>query len=244
MNIRRKSLCLLLAAASAAMLLAGCKTTPAAPSPTAAATPSASPMRPAQTAEPSPLPTASPDPDRPPIGLYIPEEGTGKRTRVTTFTSPWTPGKDIDCFEAIACTEQTLLGGSFRRVWQSQWDRYPQADAYRIGFTLSFTLASGQQVYKTILGPADITEDFTRYVEVYLYDDIHQQAGVRYSHLLESEMDEQTLITSIKLTAGKEIEQVQAIQLQAFVYRNENEFDAQTGVYTGPGGCTISIQQS
>ena len=149
-----------------------------------------------------------------------------------------------------ACSHNTVQGDTATTLTGSAGTRAKAvsythlADAYRIGFTLSFTLASGQQVYKTILGPADITEDFTRYVEVYLYDDIHQQAGVRYSHLLESEMDEQTLITSIKLTAGKEIEQVQAIQLQAFVYRKENEFDAQTGVYTGPGGCTISIQQA
>ena len=242
MKIRRKRICLLLAGACMAATLTACKDKSVMPTPVATATPvvSSTPV-PVHTATPSPAATV--DPDRPVIGLYIPRDGSGKRELISTFTGPWEQGKDIDCFEAIASQEPTLSGGSFRRIWQAQWARYPQADAYKIGFTLSFTLASGEEVHRTILSPADITEDVTRYVEVYLYDDVHQQAGVRYSHLLETEINEQTVITSVKLTAGQEIAQVQAIELQAFVYRN-GEFDADTGAYTGPGGYTVVLERS
>lgn len=242
MKIRQKRICLLLAGACMAATLTACKDESVMLPPVVTATPVVS-FTPAPVHTDTPPPAATPDPDRPVIGLYIPQEGSGKRTLVSTFTGPWEQGKDIDCFEAIASEEPTLSGGSFRRIWQTQWARYPQADAYKVGFTLSFTLASGEEVRRTILSPADITEDFTRYVEVYLYDDVHQQAGVRYSHLLETEMNEQTVITSVKLTAGKEIAQVQAIELQAFVYRN-GEFDADTGAYTGPGGYAVAIERS
>lgn len=242
MKIRQKRICLLLAGACMAATLTACKDESVMPPPVVTATPVVS-FTPAPVHTDTPPPAATPDPDRPVIGLYIPQEGSGKRTLVSTFAGPWEQGKDIDCFEAIASEEPTLSGGSFRRIWQTQWARYPQADAYKVGFTLSFTLASGEEVRRTILSPADITEDFTRYVEVYLYDDVHQQAGVRYSHLLETEMNEQTVITSVKLTAGKEIAQVQAIELQAFVYRN-GEFDADTGAYTGPGGYAVAIERS
>lgn len=220
-------------------LLAGCK----APSVNPSYTPSpAATQTPAATPSPVATPSPTADPDRPPIGLYLPEAGSSKRVLVSTFTGPWEQGKDIDCFEAIASQQPSLSGGSFRRLWQAQWALYPKADTYRIGYTLAFTLASGEVVQQTILGPADVTDAYTPYIEVYLYDDIHQQAGVRYSHLLESEMDEQTVITSIKLTAGEQIEQVQRIELTAFVYRDSTEFDADTGAYTGPGGYTIAIE--
>ncbi len=52
----------------------------------------------------------------------------------------------------------------------------------------------------TIRSPKDIVH--TEYLEVYLYDSIHHKPGEWYSHLLENQMKEETLITSFKLTPG------------------------------------------
>ena len=61
-------------------------------------------------------------------------------------------------------------------------------------------------IKKTILRPKD-TEEFYDYLEVYLYDDYHRTGGW-YSHTTDSEFNDNTLLTSIKLTAGKNVSEI------------------------------------
>ena len=75
------------------------------------------------------------------------------------------------------------------------------------------------------------------YIEIilknYLYDDINQVQGEWYSHLLQSEVTDKTRMTSIKFTAGQDIDKVgDTIKLTAFVYNSDGDFDA-SGNYKG-----------
>jgi len=67
----------------------------------------------------------------------------------------------------------------------------------------------------TVTSPKDV--EHTEYLEAWLYDDIHQTPGQRYSHLDEDDMKDETLMTSVKLTCGRKIADVEEISLTAFL---------------------------
>jgi hypothetical protein len=73
-----------------------------------------------------------------------------------------------------------------------------------------------------------------------MYDDINQPTGAWYSHLEDKDMDEDTIISSIKLTSGSKISEVGTIFLTAFIYNAEDNFD-EAGNYIGLVKETIAI---
>lgn len=150
-----------------------------------------------------------------PIGLYI-KTGSEKRVLQSQVQSDYTIGKDIIVLSAFFSEEQAISGGSFGKVWRSYKDKLPEALFYKIGYRLSYTLAAGSKVDQMIAGPAD-TEVNRNYIETYIYDDVNQDGW--YSHLLVSDMCEDTVVTSIKLTAGPDIDQVGDIEVEAFLYK-------------------------
>lgn len=209
----------------------------ATPVPTATPTPSISPT-PTPTATPEPQPTTAPHV----ISIYAPNKA-GKREKITDFVGAWDKGKDIECFEALATDADTIPAGRFSTVWQSYWDKYPDAEQCKIGYCLRFTLNSSQEIKRTIRTPDD-AQDFREYIEVYLYDDVHQTPGVRYSHIVQSAINKDTICTSIKLTAGSKIDEVKEIHLTAFVYTGDEDFDSATGEYIGNSSYEITLYRS
>lgn len=191
----------------------------------------------AETTQPY-VPEISPDT----VGLYIPaEDGTRARALVMEFSAKRTAKTDIDCFEVIASQDARLEGSSFASIWNAAWDSYENTENAKIGFVISFDLAGGQTVTKTILKPSD-SADFYDYLEIYLYDDIHQTPGVWYTHLEDKDMEDDTVISSIKLTAGSKIGEVGDITLTAFIYNGEDCFD-ETGAYIGQAAYTVAVTQ-
>lgn len=184
---------------------------------------------------PAPTPTATPEPTPEPtpevyipVNLYIPD-GSGVRHKLGEFEGPWKKGKDIDCFEALVSDADILQGKNFYSICKEAWSTLPDPYAMKIGYTLRYTLADGSEISMQILSPKDISH--TEYVECYLYDDVHQDGGF-YTHLSESGMKDNTLITSIKLTCGKQIDQLQDMHLGVFLYDSPEQFDSQ-GKYIG-----------
>lgn len=166
------------------------------------------------------------------VGIYIPAgDGTAARARITEFSSVRTAKKDIDCFEILASAEDKLAGGSFRTIWQQAWDGHTDTQGAKIGFWIEFSLPKGVYVRRQILKPSD-AKAFYDYLEVYLYDDVHQTPGVWYTHLEDEDMKPETVITSIKLTSGSKIAEVGDITLTAFIYQGEDCFD-ERGEYIG-----------
>lgn len=206
------------------------------------------------TEVPTPVPTNTPIPTPTPrpaygvteLSLYKNYRDEGERKLVEEcFESEWVKGQDISSFEAIASTEQTISTGGryFQDLWREYWTGFENNEDCKIGYHVSFDLKSGENISQTILVPADV-EGYKNYIENYLYDDINQVKGQWYSHLLDSEVDEDTVISSIKFTAGQDIDQVgDTITLTAFVYYSDEDFDSE-GNYIGNVSYTITIKNT
>lgn len=193
---------------------------------------------PEPTPEVTPEPTPEPTPEvYIPINLYAPD-GDNVRHKLTEYVSNWKRGKDIDCFEALVSDSDQLKGKNFLAIAKETWGTLPDPYAMRIGYTLRYNLTDGSEIYMQILSPKDITH--TEYVECYLYDDVHSKGF--YTHLSESGMKDNTLMTSIKITCGDKIEQVQEMQLGVFLYDSQDQFDA-NGNYIGSWKSEIDIRR-
>jgi hypothetical protein len=193
---------------------------------------------------PSPTPTQIDGPDK--IGLYKKISGSSYR-RIEEVAGRWTKGRDLCDLYAFASNEDIVKGRSTKDIFETNWHRYPDWQQYKIGYHVQFTLKSSEAVTLTIRSPKDAPKDpkayFYQYVEVYLYDNLIPKTGPKRMHLVESKMKKGTMLTSIKLTAGKKFSEVTAITLTAFVYKDDGDFDPVTGVYTGGILYGIPIRQ-
>ena len=117
-------------------------------------------------------------------------------------------------------------------------NKYTDIDNYKIGYNIKFILNDGTSLDNTFLKP-DIFY-FAKYFYVYFYDDIHQKDGTMYSHL--EEVNDNTLMTSVKLYAVDGIDDVKDIILTAFTYDDEDDFD-DNGNYRGSSSYTIEIKR-
>lgn len=161
--------------------------------------------------------TQAPEPIPETVGFYILEGG--RRTLVNSvYTAYPVAGVDIACFELFPTREQIIGGGNYARLWDKYDDELPEK--YKIGYSIAFE-AEGELYNADITSPDD-TMLFSEYFEIYIYDDIHQEPGARYSHL--TKLNDDTLITSIKLTAAEKIGSVSSITLRAYLYDDTGSF--------------------
>ncbi len=151
------------------------------------------------------------------IGFYDELTGNGTYTRLSEWNQPWVLGKDIAVFDVIPSSEETLKGNSYKALWTEQSDKISSKEMVKPYFVLEYTLKDGtvktQEIRSYAEAEAVIDEG---YLEVYLYDDIHQDGGWYY-HLTESTTSEDSVISSFKLTAGKQIYSVESVKLTAFI---------------------------
>ncbi len=151
------------------------------------------------------------------VGFYDELTVSGTYTRLSEWNQPWVLGKDIAVFDVIPSSEETLTGRSYKALWTEQSDKISAEEMAKPYFVLEYTLKDGtvktQEIRSYAEAEAVIDEG---YLEVYLYDDIHQNGGWYY-HLTESTTNEDTVISSFKLTAGKEIYSVMSIKLTAYI---------------------------
>lgn len=220
----------------------------ASPEPTAVIEATAEPEAPtpAPTPEPTPSPTPVPTPtvvpgSRPDVISFYTPQGKSYSPRVRmgdTYTAPWKKGKDIGSFEVIASDEALLDGDFFGDIFGAAWTAFPDSGSCKIGYALRYTLDDGTEIRYSMLSPKHI--EHTEFIEVWLYDDYHREPHQFYSHLKDSQMKSDTLITSIKLTAGSQIARVTDIWLEAFVCASLDDFDADRN-YIGDTKCVIHI---
>ena len=192
-----------------------------------------------EDSDPEPAPPTAPEISPNIIGIYIPAaDGTKNRVRITEFSFTRTPKQDIDCFEILASREDVCAGKSFSGIWNAAWEQHDNTEGTKIGFVIDVSLSGGKNIHKQILRPGD-TKDFCEYLEIYMYDDIHQDGGW-YTHLEDNDISAETIISSIKLTGGSKIWEVTKISLTAFFYQGDVCFD-EHGDYIGEVTETIVI---
>mgnify|MGYP000010324210 FL=1 len=175
-------------------------------------------------------------------GLYIYDEASGARRFVDrTYASTWEKGRDIMCFEVFNTREASLPGKVFKYMWEPVWFTPDDAAKYRIGYAVDFTLKDGTKIHKMLIEPED-TLEYKKYMEFYMYDDYHQTPGVWYSHVEQSAYNSDTILTSIKFTAGQEYDKIDGkVTLTAFIYDPAaGQFD-KAGNYTGSVYYSIDV---
>ena len=174
------------------------------------------------------------------IGLYKYYGRYKNRELITEYLDTWTYHKDISSFEVFYTNESSINSNYFQDTFQEYFSKYENINNYKIGYIISF-ITNNNEITKTILRPKD-TEDFFEYLEIYLYDDYHREKGVWYSHTTEEEYNEDTLLTSIKLTSGSKIEEIISdISLTVFTY-DYDDFDEYNN-YRGNSKYTIIIKK-
>ncbi len=175
----------------------------------------ASPAVPADTETDAPETTAMATEH--PVGIYFDMERNGNYTRLTEWRAPWYAGKDIAVFDIIPSDDELLVGYPYKELWLEEAEKSWGAATVRHRFELSYTLRDGTEKTLSVSSPTEAEAVGAEgYVEVYIYDDIHQDGDVWYSHLTEADLTESTVFSSIKLTAGANIAEVEKIVLHAY----------------------------
>lgn len=166
------------------------------------------------------------------VGLYEDEY------LIKEYNTKLTNMKDITVFNIYYTNKEVLENNYIKYNFNKYYNEYQSIDKYKIGFIISFE-AEGKKYSKQITDP-DCEYTFAPYIYVYLYDDIHQPDGAWYSHLLPSEMKDNTVFSSIKLfMANKATSITSPITLSVFTY-DEDDFDKDNN-YIGKSIYTITI---
>ncbi len=174
------------------------------------------------------------------LGLYKNYHNGKNRTLIKEYASTWSYHNDISSFEVYYTNEEEISSKNQIALFDEYKDNYLNPLNYKIGYYISFDTLE-KSIQKTILSPKD-TEDFFEFLEIYLYDDYHRSGGW-YSHTTEEEYNSETLLTSIKLTAGVNVQDIISdITLMAFTY-DEDDFDENNN-YRGVSKYTITIKNN
>ena len=161
------------------------------------------------------------------------------KNKITYYNTTLANFKDIGVFDVYYTDIDTLDSSSSRDNYPKFYNEYENIDDYKTGFYITFE-AEGKTVEQLILDPSSM-HAMGPFLYVYLYDDVNQAPGTYYSHLEMDDMDENTIISSIKLflaERGKNI--TSPISMTVFTYNGEEDFD-DDGKYRGISSYTIEI---
>ena len=151
------------------------------------------------------------------VGLY--QNINGQRNLITTMESTYPSLQDIASFEVFYTKEELLRKDSQKNLWNDYLSKYEGIENNKIGYNIHFKTEK-EEFNQTILSPKDV-ESIFNYIQIYLYDDIHQTTSW-YDHVSEEEVTDETIYTSIKLTGSVYIDQIIGpITLTAFSYSKE-----------------------
>ena len=169
------------------------------------------------------------------LGLYSNKKLTFE------YKSNWLYLQDICSLEVYFTNVNEISILSQKEAWNYYYSIYQDIDKYKIGYKVSF-VAEGKSFTKTILKPSDVV-DFAYYVQIYLYDDINQVDDTYYGHLTDNNYNDNSIISSIKITAGSGIEHVESdINITVFTYDND-DFD-DNNEYIGNSKFSTIIKRS
>lgn len=165
------------------------------------------------------------------ISIYTEMDNNIKRID-ETYSASWIAKKDIVVLSSFLSEEGMLFGNYYQEIWKSCLANYEEKFSAKIGWMISFRLKNGNNIKRVIFNPEDVT-DIYNYLEIYLYDSVNQPIGSWYSHLTMNDMTEETLLTTMKITAGSDVDEVEnQIVVSVFTYDDMLDFD-ENGIYRG-----------
>ncbi len=186
-----------------------------------------------------------------PVSIYYMNYGADVAEKITHYDAEWSPDADLAIFGVFNSDDSEIDCTSEKWAHKDLWDAVNTDIQYKIGYEISFDV-DGEHRIITILEPKDVerapelfmgdwdTEEVTGYMGVWLYDDVNQEDGAWYSHVLPEEYNDDTLLTSIKLRPTYDADRISNFKLKAFSYSSSVEFDSE-GHYCGGYGYEIDI---
>ncbi len=175
------------------------------------------------------------------LGIYI-EQGNNL-VLIKEHTCNWSAENVMGLFYAIPTQEEYILNSNFDTMWKNYINNYENADIYRIGYSLDFTLSDGNNMHYQILNPDDAYKTFPKIMS-FLYDDINLVPGKPYYHITQDVMYDYTICSSLKLVGDVETSNISSdIKLTAFCWDTEDDFDPETGLYRGHSTYEITIKK-
>ncbi len=192
------------------------------------------------TTEDAPIVEQYVDDNKMPISIY--EDGDYILTRVNKYKTRFTLGKDISVFVVYPSTaKQIKYTNRFADGFYKEWNKINTDNTYKMGYHLAYSLEDGTQISHYIFKPQD-TMKYKKYIKIYLYDDYTHRNDSWYSHVTNEEYNDNTYLTSIKLTPGTEISKVTSnVELMAFTYNGKDDFE--NGEYRGISKDILLIEQ-
>lgn len=167
------------------------------------------------------------------LSLYV------DKKKINEYVSSMPIYNDIVSLECYYTEDDTIIDGKFKDVFNHYYKNFQDISEYKIGYYIKFSTTDGE-IAKYIYRPSDV-ESFFNYIQVYLYDDIHQDGGY-YDHVSNEEYNDNTLLTSIKLTASMYIDRVNSdVEVTVFTYKKD-DIDS-NGEYIGSNKYKVLIKR-
>jgi hypothetical protein len=136
-------------------------------------------------------------------------------------------------------TNQENLGSRKQKEnWYKYFNEYENIFDYKIGFSFSFYVGD-EKIEKTILKPD--TYAFNPYFYIYIYDDINQPDNTFYSHLEETDINENTIFSAIKIFLVEPELITSNITFTVFTYNDLDDFDEDNN-YRGNSKYSVDIE--
>ena len=175
------------------------------------------------------------------ISLYL-ENSLGFERLNNEIELSWFPKNDIIVLCTFYSNDEFIKLDFYQNIWKNYASNIENINNYKIGWEISFDTYD-KKIYKKISFPND-TSDFYDYLEVYLYDSLNQEIGAWYSHLLDEQIKDNTLLTTIKLTCGNKCNEITSnIHVKVFSYNGNDDFD-DLGFYRGSSYSDLIIKKS
>jgi len=174
------------------------------------------------------------------ISLYIDNVQGGLDLVENEYHTSWQLKKDIVVFGSVFSKEDIIAPDHFQNIWKNYASKYEGYEKYKTAWQVSFSLNDGTSINQMIFHPDDVAY-FYDYLELYLYDSVNPEIGVWYSHLTASDMTQNTVMTSLKLTAGSKYSEINGpILVSVFTYDGLDDFD-EKGMYRGRSVSSVKV---
>ena len=177
------------------------------------------------------------------VGLY--DRSGNTLSLKKEYNGPITVKKDITTFQVFFSQEEnvTYQNQKYGEFYYNTFKELNPENKYKVGFNLSYELNDGTKISQNIFNPSTTQTNYD-YIEVYLYDSFKHRNDSFYSHIEENEYNDETCITSIKLTAGSKFDDIKSkVILTVFTY-DEDDFDESTNEYRGNSKYSVEILNS
>lgn len=159
--------------------------------------------------------------------------------KVTSYSTTLSNFKDIAVFDIYYTDIDATDSSNTKTNYLKYYNEYENIENNKNGFYITFEV-EGTKIEHLVLDPTS-KHAMTPYLYVYLYDDINQKPNTYYSHLEKEDINENTIISSIKLFLAQEGSKITSpISLTVFTYDSQDDF-TEDNTYRGNSSYTIEI---